>query len=88
MMPGSKAQPWGSLDPTHELGDRRRPGRHDFENDRLLRLLRNPSGDPEADSTDPALAPSNFEPARFSLRATLLAAVVFWSAAASVAILL
>jgi hypothetical protein len=86
MMPRSKGQPWGPPNPTHELGDRRRPGRHDFENDRLLRLLPNPLGDPEADSTDPAPEPPNLEPAHFSLRATVLAAVVLWSAAALAAI--
>jgi hypothetical protein len=87
-MPGSKGQPWGPPYPTRELRDRRRPGRHDYENERLLRLLRNPSADPDPGSIEPAPDIPNVEPERFSLRATVLAAVVFWSTAALVAILL
>jgi hypothetical protein len=87
-MPGSKGQPWGPPDPIHELSDRRRPGRHDYENERLLRLLRNPSADPAPDSIQPAPDVSNAEPERFSLRGTILAVAAFWGVVALVAALL
>jgi hypothetical protein len=88
MMPGSKRRPWGPPDPTRELGDRRRPGRHDYENERLLRLLRNPSADPDPDPIEPAPDIRNDEQERFSLRATVFAMVVFWGVAALVALML
>ena len=88
MMPDSKGQPWGPPDPTRELVDRRRPGRHDYENERLLRLLRNPSADPNPDSIEPAPDTPNDEPERFSLRAAVFAMVVFWGVAALVALML
>jgi hypothetical protein len=87
-MPGSKGQPWGPPDPTRELRDRRRPGRHDYENERLLRLLRNPSADPDPDSIEPAADTPNVEPERFSLRAAVLAMAVFWGVTALVIVML
>jgi hypothetical protein len=87
-MPGSKAQPWGPPDPTRELGDRRRPGRHDYDNERLLRLLGNPSTALDHDSTDPVPEPPKLEPERFSLRAAILAMAVFWGVVALVAVML
>jgi hypothetical protein len=88
-MPRSTGQPtpWGPPDPTHET-DRRRPGRHDYENERLLRLLRDPLAEPDPDSTDPTLLPPRVEPQRLSLRATVLAVLAFWCFAVLIAVLL
>jgi hypothetical protein len=51
-------------------------------------LLRNPSVEPEQDSPDPTPEPPNAERERFSLRTTVIAALVSWGFAGFMAMLL
>jgi hypothetical protein len=76
------------LPDTDQENDRRRAGRQEFDNHRLLRLLREPHADAAPGSIDPALPPPAVTRAPSSWGAVVLAAFIFWALAVALVVLL
>ena len=89
VMPISKGQTPPGVSPNleHEFG-RRRVGRQEFDNHRLLRLLRDPLSGSAQGSIDLALLPPTLKFVPSSLGATVLAAFILWGLIAALVVLL
>jgi hypothetical protein len=68
--------------------DRRRAGRQEFDDHRLLRLLRDPLAGSVPGSIDPALPPPTLMRVPSSWGAAVLGALIFWGLAAALVVLL